>query len=176
MSFRFGARLVVACLAFFPLAQAGYSQTKVGVISLQRAILESAEIKQKSAEMEAKYKPRQDEIQKVQQDLENIRQQLQNNAGKLTPGAQEDLNAEYQTKQRQLQRLSEDLQSDVTAERNDILTESGRKMKQVVQKLAEEKGLDVVVDEQSTVFFKPALDITADAIAAYDKAYPAKAK
>jgi outer membrane protein len=47
-------------------------------------------------------------------------------------------------------------------------------MKEIVQKLAEEKGLDVVVDEQSTLFFKPVLDLTADAIAAYDKAYPAK--
>ena len=47
-------------------------------------------------------------------------------------------------------------------------------MKEVVQKLAAEKGVDVIVDEQSTLFFKPALDLTADAIAAYDKAYPAK--
>jgi len=34
--------------------------------------------------------------------------------------------------------------------------------------------VDVIVDEQSTLFFKPALEITTDAIAAYDKAYPAK--
>ena len=40
--------------------------------------------------------------------------------------------------------------------------------------LGEEKGFDVVVDVQSTVFFKPALDLTTEAIAAYDKAYPAK--
>jgi Skp family chaperone for outer membrane proteins len=73
-----------------------------------------------------------------------------------------------------LQRLNDDLQADVTAERNDILGTSGRKMKEIVQKLAEEKGLDVVVDEQSTLFFKPALDLTNDAITAYDKAYPAK--
>ena len=48
-------------------------------------------------------------------------------------------------------------------------------MSEVVKKLAEEKGLDVVVDLPYTVFAKPALDITTDAIAAYDKAYPAAA-
>jgi outer membrane protein len=47
-------------------------------------------------------------------------------------------------------------------------------MREVVQKLAEEKGVDVIVDEQSTLFFKPALDLTTDAITAYDKAYPVK--
>jgi outer membrane protein len=48
-------------------------------------------------------------------------------------------------------------------------------MGDVVKKLAEEKGLDVVVDTPYTVYSKPALDITNDAIAAYDKAYPAAA-
>ena len=47
-------------------------------------------------------------------------------------------------------------------------------MRDLVTKLAESKGLDVVVDAGNTVFFKPALDITNEAMAAYDKAYPVK--
>jgi outer membrane protein len=43
-----------------------------------------------------------------------------------------------------------------------------------VNKLAEEKTLDVVLDTGVTVYFKPALDITKDATAAYDKAFPLK--
>lgn len=174
MSVRFGLRLATACLALISLSKAGFSQTKIAVVSLQRAVLGCAEIKKASAAMEAKYKPRQQEMEKLQRDLAGIQQQLQSNAGKLTPAAEADLNAQGQRKQRELQRLNDDLQADVTAERNDILGAAGRKMKEVVQKLAEEKGVDMIVDEQSTIFFKPPLDLTADAIAAYDKAYPAK--
>jgi outer membrane protein len=47
-------------------------------------------------------------------------------------------------------------------------------MQTIVQKLAEEKGIDVVIDISNTVYFKPALEITTESIAAYDKAYPAK--
>ena len=47
-------------------------------------------------------------------------------------------------------------------------------MQEVVKKLAEEKGLDVIMDVASTLYFKPALELTKDAVAAYDKAYPAK--
>jgi outer membrane protein len=47
-------------------------------------------------------------------------------------------------------------------------------MAEVVKKIAEEKGLDVVVDIGNTVYFKPALDITTDIVAAYDKAHPVK--
>jgi outer membrane protein len=174
MSVRFGVKLAVACIALVSLSKAGLSQTKVGVVSLQRAVLECAEIKKASAEMETKYKPRQQDMEKLQRELQGIQQQLQTNAGKLTPAAEADLNAQGQRKQRELQRLNDDLQADVTAERNDILGATGKKMTEVVRKLADEKGLDVVVDAQSTLFFKPALDLTNDAIAAYDKAYPAK--
>jgi outer membrane protein len=46
-------------------------------------------------------------------------------------------------------------------------------MTEVVKKIAEERGIDVVIDITNTIYFKPALDITAEATAAYDKAYPA---
>jgi outer membrane protein len=164
----------MTCLALVSFSKAGFSQTKVGIVSLQRAVLGCAEIKKASAGMEVKYKPRQQEMEKLQRELAGIQQQLQTNAGKLTPSAEADLNAQGQHKQRELQRLNDDLQADVTAERNEILGSAGAKMRDVVKKLADEKGLDVIVDEQSTLFFKPVLDLTADAIAAYDKAYPVK--
>ena len=47
-------------------------------------------------------------------------------------------------------------------------------MQAVVKKLAEEKGLDLVVDTSTALYYKEAMDITKDAIAAYDKAYPPK--
>jgi outer membrane protein len=174
MSVRFGLRLATACLALISLSKAGLGQTKVAIVSMQRAVLGCAEIKQASKAMEDKYKPRQQEMEKLQRELTGIQQQLQTNAGKLTPAAEADLNAQGQHKQRELQRLNDDLQADVTAERNEILGASGKRMREVIQKLAEEKGVDVIVEEQSALFFKPALDLTADAIAAYDKAYPAK--
>ncbi len=174
MSVRFGLRLAGLSCALFWIAGAGLAQTKVAVVSLQRAVLETAEIKKASADLEAKYRPRQQETEKLQRDLQSIQQQLQTNAGKLTPQAEADLNAQGQRKQRELQRMNEDLQGDVDRDRNDILSKSSQKMQAIVQKLAEAKAIDVVVDVSNTVYFKPALDLTTEAIAAYDKAYPVK--
>jgi outer membrane protein len=168
-----GIRALLVCSGLFFMAAAASAQTKVAIINVQRAVLESAEIQKAQAAMEAKYKPRQQELEKIQKDLQGIQQQLQAGAGKLTPQAEADLTAQGQRKQRDLQRLTDDLQGDVNAERTDILGKSSQKMGEVVKKLAEEKGYDVVVDSQYTWYFKPALDITAEALAAYNKAYPA---
>jgi outer membrane protein len=173
MSFWMG-RLVPSGLALLAFCGIASAQAKVGIVNLQRAVLESAEIKKASADMEAKYKPRQDQIQALERDLAGISQQLQAANSKLTPQQQSDLTAQGQRKQRDHDRLSQDLQTDVTAERDEILQKSSQKMSVVVKTVAEEKGLDVVIDASTTAYFKPALDITTDVLAAYDKAYPAK--
>ena len=163
-----------AALSFLLLtgAAAGWAQSKVAIINLQRAVLETASIQKASAALEARYGPRQKEMEKLQAELQEIQRQLQTMADKLTPQAQSELASQGQRKQRDLQRLGEDLQADVERDRNSILSKASQQMQEVVGKLAEEKGLDVVIEETNTIFFKPALDITKDAIAAFDKAYP----
>ena len=153
-------------------AALGAAQVKLGIINSQKAVLETAEIKKAQSDLEAKFKPRQDLMLKLQKDLQDIQAQLQ--SGKLNQLGEQELTAQGQKKQRDLKRMDEDLQADVNAERNDILQRTGTRMQEVVKKLAEEKALDVVIDTANTVYFKAALDITADAVTAYNKAYPAK--
>jgi outer membrane protein len=148
------------------------AQSKVAIINVQNAVLETAEIKKAQAELEAQFKPRQTQIENLQKELQGIQSQLQSGAGKLTQQQAEDLQISGQRKQRDLQRLTEDVQGEVDRARNEVLQRTGGRMQEVVRKLADERGLDVVIDVSNTVYFKPALDITKEAIAAYDKAYP----
>ena len=165
-------RAGLLCLVLAPLATMASAQVKVAVVNVQKAMLDSDELKKISADLEAKYKPKQEELQKLQNDLQSIQQQLQSNT--LSQQAAADLQVQGQRKQRDAQRMSDDLQQEFDKDRQDILQKSAAKMQEVVKKLAEEKGYDVVVDVSQTIYFKPALDITADALAAYNKAYPSK--
>ena len=169
-----GFRLLLLSVCGLAYASFAAAQIKVGVIDSQRAILNATEIQKAQTAMENEFQPRQDEIQKLQQDLQDIQNQLQKMQGKLTAEAERDLQIQGQRNQRDLQRKSEDLQADVEARREDILARVGRQMQEVVQKLAEEKGLDMVVDASNTLYFKPALDLTQEATAAYNAAYPAQ--
>lgn len=167
-------RAVAIAATWLLAAGSAWAQSKVAIINLQRAVLETAEIKKASTELENKFKPRQQQMEKLQKDLQTIQQQLQTMAGKLTPQAEAELTQQGQRKQRDLQRIGEDLQADVDRERNEILSKATQRMQDVVKKLAEDKTVDVVVDVSNTIYFKPALEITTEAIAAYDKSHPAK--
>jgi outer membrane protein len=165
----------MVCSTLLAICQVLPAQTKVAVVNLQRAVFDSAEIKKADALMQATFKPRQDEIDRLDKEIADLAKQLQGSNGKLSPQQESDLTANGQNKQRRLKYLQDDLQTDAQNYRNDVLSKSSQKMTDVVKKLAEEKGVDLVVDTSTTLYFKPALDLTNDAIAAYDKAYPVTA-
>jgi outer membrane protein len=164
----------ITCLILAAMASAGVAsaQLKMAIVNSQKAILDTDEIKKAQKDLEAKYKPRQDQMAKLEKELQDIQAQLQ--SGKLNQLGEQELTAQGQRKQRELQRVQQDLQDDVERERNDVLVRAGTRMQDALKKLAEEKGLDLIVDSSATHFFKPALDLTSDATAAYNKAYPVK--
>jgi outer membrane protein len=166
-------KAVALALVALALSSPASAQLKVAVINAQRAVLETAEMKKAAADLEAKYRPVQQEIEKRTKELQEIQAKVAD-PSKITPQQNADLQAQGQMKQRQLQRMTEDLQADVDRDRNEILARGSQRMNEVVAKLAEEKGLDLVVDAADTIFFKPAMEITNEAIAAYDKTHPVK--
>lgn len=155
-------------------ASGGSSLTKVAVINFQNAVLSTGEMQKALKDIQAKYKPRQDALQKGQQELSDIQTQLQASQGKLSQAGEADLQARGQRKQTQLQRLNDDLTADFEADRDEAVRRASTRMQELLKKVAEEKGLDLIVDSAAAPFVKPGIEITDQVVAAYDKAYPAK--
>jgi outer membrane protein len=154
-------------------ASGGSTQAKVAVINFQNAVLSTAEIQRALKEIQAKFKPRQDALQKGQQELSDIQTQLNASQGKLSQAGEADLQARGTRKQTQLQRLNDDLTADFEADRDEAIRRASTRMQELLKKIAEEKGLDLIVDSAAAPFVKPGIEITDQVVAAYDKAYPA---
>ncbi|WP_321472941.1 OmpH family outer membrane protein [uncultured Paludibaculum sp.] len=165
-----------ACLAALMLCATmlASAQIKVAAVNLQKALQDTAEIKQAEADLKAKFGPRQEELANLEKEIAKLTQDYEANQSKFTEPALAEMAAKIQLKQRQLQRNSEGLQNEVNRERQDILQRVGQRLQEVVKKVSEEKGLDLVVDGANLLYFKPTMDISADVTAAYDKAYPSK--
>jgi outer membrane protein len=173
MSLRTAFRPLLVCSALLTLTQVALAQAKVAVIDTQKAVFETAEIKKAEADLQLTLKPRTDRALQLNNELQSIQQQLQSQSSKLTQQQADDLQSDGQRKKRELDRLQTELQETADAARQEVIPKCTLRMKEVVKKLAEEKGFDLVMDTQVALYFKPAMDITADATAAYNKAYPA---
>jgi outer membrane protein len=154
-------------------AVSAQAQLKVAIINAQKAVADTQEIQLAQKVLQEKYKTRQQQVEDLQKDLQTLQQQLR--AQGITPDKEALIQSDFTRKQKVLQRVGEDLQADVDHDRQDILGKTGRQMQEVVRKMSEEKGLDIVIDVSNTIYFKPALDLTVEATAAYNKAYPVPA-
>lgn len=166
--------ILAAAALILGLSASASAQLKVGVVSLQKSLEGTAEIKQAEIDLRTKFGPRQDEWALMQKDLAKMQQDYESSQGKFNEQALAELGQRIQRKQVQMQRTQQALQDDITRERQDVLGRVGKNLQEVIKKVAVDKGLDLVIDSTSALYFKDPMDISADVTVAYDKAYPVK--
>ncbi|HEV2298463.1 MAG TPA: OmpH family outer membrane protein [Candidatus Acidoferrales bacterium] len=181
--------IVLAGLATLLAAPALWAQTgataaapapsKVAVISLQAAILGTAEGKLASQELRAQFAPRQTDLQNLQKQIEDIQRRAQAGTTTLSDEEKARLSQEYAALSRRYQREQQDLTDDGNDAQQSAVNKIGQKMMTVLDKFAKTNGYGVVIDESAqntpVVYAANQADITQQIIKLYDDAYPVKA-
>lgn len=167
-----------------PQTQSGTQQpaasgARVGVINFQLAMASTQEGRKAIEDLQARFSPRQSELQKLSDEIRDLEAQLTKQQNTLSQDAQAQLVRQAEVKRKALARAQEDLREDVEQARNDYIATISGKMGQVVDRFAQEKGLNLILnygDGSNTVLFAtPAVDITQDVIKLYDTTHPVKA-
>jgi outer membrane protein len=166
---------VAALAAALASTSTAAAQSKIAVVNFQKALLDTDEAKKAQNDLVTEFKPQQDELEKIQRALQDDQTVLQNSQGKLSPQREAELSANIQHNQHLADRLAQDLQDDSNRKRDETVQRLGTRMTEVIAKLRDEKGLDAILDTAAAIAFNRTLDLTAEATAAYNKAYPVAA-
>jgi outer membrane protein len=164
-------------LGFAALAQAqAAAPTKVAIISVQQAILQTKDGQKASAELQAKFLPRRQELEKKQASIQTLQDQMKKGSATMSEDAKNKLARDIDSNQKSLQRDSEDFDADVQQEEQRIMQDLGQKVMDVIIKYATQNGFAMVLDvsnQQTPVLWAdPSSDITTEIIKLYDQAHP----
>jgi outer membrane protein len=164
-------------LAFAALAHAqGAAPTKVAIISIQQAILQTKDGQKASGELQGKFSPRRQQLEKKQADIQSLQDQMKKGSATMSDEAKTKIARDIDSNTKSLQRDSEDFDADVQQEEGKIMQDLGQKMMDVVIKYASQNGISVVLDvsnQQTPVLWAdPSADITTEIIKLYDQAHP----
>jgi outer membrane protein len=168
---------VLLSLLIFPLlalAQAPATAVgKIGVISVQAAIGNTAEGKKAATDLQKKFDPRQRDLQQQQQEIQSLQDQLQKQAATLSDEEQRRLSRELEEKQKRLKRNQEDFQADAQAEQQEVVQRLVQKMYRLINEYGQQNGFALIMESypQLPVYFAP-IDLTEEMIRRYDAAYP----
>jgi outer membrane protein len=132
-------------------------------------MLATKEMQAEAAKMEAEFKPQQDALTKLTEEMQSLQQRI---VAATDAQQQADLQAQGAAMQRRFDRMREDMQSAIDFRRETVLQKGAARMREVLEKLRIDKGLDAVIDTSSIYVYNPAMELTAEATAAYDAAHP----
>lgn len=151
---------------------------KVGVINVQLAMANTQEGKKASDDLRAQFNPRQAELEKTQREINDLQNQLRAQERTLSDDARAQLARQIDQRRKLAQRLDQDLRDDIEDAQQELVNRIGGKMQQVIDRYAQEKGLNLILNifqGGPVIFATAAVDITDDIVKLYDQAHPVQA-
>ena len=153
-------------------AASGPAPTKIGIINIQAAIVNTNEGQRDFQALEKKMEPKKAELQRANSEVEDLKKQLSTQGDKLNEAAHAELVKNIETKSKALQRSYEDAQTEFTTQQNEIANRIGQKMVEILEKYSTTNGYAVVLDvsqQQSPVLWASATtNITKPIVDAYN--------
>jgi len=152
--------------------------SKVGVLNVRLAIVNTAEGKQASAELQSQFAARQNELENLRKQIEDLQSRLRSGERTLSDDEKTRLQRQGEIVARQFQRKQDELQEDTNAAQGEVVDRIGRKMLEVLDRYARENGYTAVFDTSGqnspVIYASSQIDVTQDIIRLYDQAYPVK--
>ena len=150
--------------------------SKVAIINVQQAILQTKDGQKASGDLQTKFTPRRQQLEKKQADIQALQDQMRKGSATMSEEAKQKVARDIDSNQKSLQRDSEDFEADVQQEEGKIMQDLGQKMMDVLIKYATQNGISVVLDvsnQQTPVLWAdPSADITTEIVKLYDQAHP----
>ena len=170
---------LLACLGFAQAlapAAAPAAGTRVGIISIQDAILATNEGQRDFEALGKKFEPRRTDLKSLNDEIDSFKKQLSTQGDKMNDDARNTLVKSIEQKQKSLTRSSEDAQNEFQSQQNEIAQRILQKMGPVIDKYAKENGFGLILDasrpwpEGQVLWANETVNITKGIIDGYNAA------
>jgi outer membrane protein len=159
------------CLAVGASAQ--QSTNKVGVISMQGAIVGTKDGQKAQQQLESKFSPKKKDFDSRNAEITQLEEQLRKGGTLISEDKKTQLERDIDEKKRRLQRDVQDAQEEMQTEQQQVLSGLVGRIQAVIEKYAKDNGYSMILDvsNQNTpvLFASSGIDITQDIVALYDK-------
>lgn len=167
---------LISAVALALLSLGAYAQQvpgKVGVISVQGAIVGTKDGQKASAELDSKVAPKKKEFDSRQAEIAQLQDQYNKGGNLMSEEKRNQLARDIDEKKKRLERDVQDAQEEMQGEQQRLLQSLGQRMLAVIEKYAKDNGYTMILDDSNpntpVLYASSAIDITQDIISLYDK-------
>jgi outer membrane protein len=154
-------------------AEAQQPPAKVGVISIQGAIVGTKDGQKASQELDTKFLPKKKEFDTRQSEVAQLQDQYNKGGSVMAEDKRNQLARAIDEKKKRLERDMQDAQEDLKTEQQKVLQGLGQRMMAVIEKYAKDNGYSMILDVSNpntpVLYASSGIDITQDIVSLYDK-------
>jgi outer membrane protein len=165
--------LAAACLCTAAVVSAQQGATKVGVISVQGAIVGTHDGQKASQELETKFNPKKKEFDGRQSEVAQLQDQYNKGGSVMNEDKRNQLARQIDEKKKRLERDMQDANEELQGEQQKVLQGLGQRMMAVIEKYAKDNGYTMILDVSNpntpVLYASSGIDITQDIVQLYDK-------
>lgn len=143
------------------LVSAVPATTKIATIDLERTLYDTPAGKRASEAFDKTRKAKQAEIDKRQKDLQKAAAELDKQAAVLKPDVLAAKKGALEKQFVDLQQVYVKLEKDLAAERTKLIQDLLTKAGPIIEQIAKEEGVQVIVDRSAVLWAQPDVDLTA---------------
>jgi len=138
--------------------------TNIAVVQVQKILAESPKVKVIEKRMEREFSRRKDEIISKGKDLERLERKYQKDIDVMTDSEAKRLERDIISRRRAFKNIQGEFKEDLVLRRNEELGKLLKKIDEVIQKIAKEEGLDIIL-KGNVVYVSKRADITNKVLA-----------
>jgi outer membrane protein len=150
--------------------------TKVAIIHVQNAILQTKDGQKAAADLQAQFAPKEAELSKKQSDIAALQDQLKKAGPTMSEDVKAKLMRDIDSSTTKFNRDTQDARADLDEAQGKLMQELGNKVMDVIIKYATQNGFAVVLDvsnpQTPVLWASETIDITSEIVKLYDAAHP----
>jgi len=164
------ALTLLAALLVSSAAPKVYAQTKIAVVDLQRALMETEDGRRAKRRLERLFKRRQKSLDAAQERLKKMKTEIEQQKNVLSKAALRERLEAYQQEFVKLQQSYVEYQQELAAKEAELTSGILEKMQEIMQRIGQAEGYTIVLEaNESGVVWTPAnQDLTDQLIQRYN--------
>lgn len=152
---------------------AAFAEFKLAYVDVQKAIEKTSMGKKAKEEMKKEADKKNKELEKKKSDVDKMREDIEKKRSVLAEEAFAKRAAELQEEMQKFNQTAAKAQAELQKKESELLEPIVKKMKVVIERLAKEKGISMVIQSnqnaQIVLYASADSDLTEDLVKAFDK-------
>jgi len=141
----------------------------VATVDLQKLFKAYPETQKAEARLDALAEKKKKDLMESTQELQDLKKELESSSSLLAAKTKERKEKEFKEKAQKLDLLHQQIQGELQAKNTEMVAQILKEIKELAAAEAKQRGIDLVLDSEKTVYVNGGLDLTADLLKKFEK-------